>query len=95
MGMQTDVLAGYLTANGVVYANRTRVRAIHICINTAGTNPVILYDNASSASGTVLAKFGANAAGNLQLEFPGEGILAQNGVYGVIGSAYSMTVFYG
>ena len=95
MGMQTDVKSGFLTSSGVIYPQRTRVRAIHVCINTAGTSPVVLYDNASTNSGNVIAQFGANAAGNLQLEFPGEGILAYNGVYGVIGSAYSMTVFYG
>ena len=93
--MQTDVKSGYLTASGVIFANRTRIRAIHICVNTAGSSPVILYDNSSTNSGNILAEFGANAVGHISLIFPGEGVLATNGVYGVIGSAYSMTVFYG
>ena len=95
MTMQTDVKSAYSTSSAVLYGQRTRIRAIHICVNTAGTNPVILYDNATTNSGNILAEFGANSAGNINLVFPGEGILAYNGVYLTLGSAYSVTVFYG
>ena len=93
--MQTDVKSAYSTSSAALVAYRTRIRAIHICVNTAGTSPVIIYDNATTNSGNILAQFGANSAGHISLIFPGEGVLAYNGVYASIGSAYSVTVFYG
>ena len=94
--MQSDVSALYSTASASLYTQRTRIKGIHVAINTAGTSPVILYDTAgNSAAGNVLAKFGVNAAGHINLMFPGEGILATNGIYLTLGSAYSVTVFYG
>ena len=94
--MQTDVKSAYSTASASLYTQRARIKGIHISVNTAGTSPVTLYDTAgNSAAGNVLAQFGVNSVGNVYLLFPGEGILATNGIYLSLGSAYSATVFYG
>lgn len=59
-----------------------------------GTNActVILYDNASAASGTVLAKLLLQASGPMYVDFnSNDGILASNGIYADVtgtGAAY-------
>ena len=93
--MQYDVKAAYTEADAALVAYRTRVKGAYIVVSTAGALPVILYDNASAASGDVLVKIGANAAGAHTVVIPGEGILATNGVYCDTGSAAQVTIFYG
>ena len=64
-------------------------------LSTAGANPVVFYDNASAASGTVLLKLGVTAAGAHTVVIPGEGIRATNGVFCDTGDAAAVTIFYG
>ena len=94
--MQTDVKAAHTTGSGVIYAGRTRVKAI-ICLGDATAGDIVLYDNASAASGTELIRFAVpgNANNVVDIMLPGEGILAQNGVYASVPTGYSATVIYG
>lgn len=99
--MQTDVKSAHLNASGVVSDMRTRIKGI-IC-TAANTNAeIIIYDNASAASGTVLLRFDTGATGSATVFntwsalIPGEGVLAQNGIYvDLVGSGATLTVFYG
>jgi hypothetical protein len=93
--MQTDVKAAYTESDAALLTARVRVKGMYVVVNSAGTDPVILYDNASAASGNVLLKVGANAVGGNSVVIPGEGILALDGVYCDTGSAAQVTVFYG
>jgi len=94
--MQTDVKSAYLAADGVLFAGRTRLKGLVIAVTTAGANPVIIYDNASAASGTEVLKVScAGVAGTYNVLIPGEGCIAQNGLYCDTGSAASVTAFYG
>lgn len=93
--MQTDVKAAYTESDAAVVTFRTRVKGLFIVVNAAGTDPVVLYDNASGAAGNVLLKAGANAVGSSTVLVPGQGIVAQNGIYVDTGSAAQVTVFYG
>ena len=95
MAMQYDVKATYTEADAVLLATRARVKGLVVNVATAGANPVILYDNATTNAGTVLCKVSAAYAGNINVLIPGEGILAVNGVYCDTGSAAAVTMFYG
>jgi hypothetical protein len=74
---------------------RARIKGAYVAVSSAGTDPVTFYDNASAASGTILLQVGANAAGCHTVVIPGEGILAENGIFCDTGSAAAVTLFYG
>jgi hypothetical protein len=93
--MQYDVKAAYTEIDAALVPYRTRVKGAYIVVQTAGNDPVILYDNASAGSGNILATLGAKSAGAHTVVIPGEGILALNGIYCDVGSAAQVTVFYG
>ena len=93
--MQTDVKSAHTNASAVLVSGRCRLKQITFNSNgTAGT--LILYDNASSASGNVLWQFdfGANVIA-VPVLLPGEGILAYNGIYASLTNANSCTICYG
>lgn len=93
--MQYDVKSAYTAADAAVVTFRTRLKGMYIVVGTAGTDPVIVYDNSSAASGTIVFKAGTTAAGAHTVYIPGEGILALNGLYVDKGDADSVTVLYG
>ena len=95
MAMQYDVKAAYTTSDVAMVTYPVRIKGAYIAVSSAGTDPVIFYDNASAASGTVLLKVGANANGCHTVVIPGEGIRALNGVFCDTGSAAAVTIFYG
>lgn len=95
MAMQYDVKSAFTTVDAAMVTYRTRVKGAYICVSTGGTNPVIFYDNASAATGNVLLKLGAGSVGCHTVVIPGEGILAENGIFCDTGDAASVTVFYG
>jgi hypothetical protein len=51
MGMQYDVKSAFATADAALVAYRVRIKGVFYAVTTAGAD-VILYDNASAASGT-------------------------------------------
>ena len=95
MAMQYDVKSAFTTSDVAMVTYRARIKGAYICVSTGGANPVIFYDNASAASGTVLLKLGAGSAGCHTVVIPGEGIRALNGVFCDTGSAAAVTIFYG
>lgn len=95
MTMQYDVKAAFTTSDVAMVTYPVRIKGAFIAVSSAGTDPVIFYDNASAATGTVLLKVGANANGCHTVFIPGEGIRADNGVFCDTGSAAAVTLFYG
>ena len=95
MAMQYDVKAAYTAVDAAMVTYPVRIKGAYVAVSSAGTDPVIFYDNASAATGTVLLKVGANANGCHTVVIPGEGISAKNGVFCNKGSAASVTLFYG
>jgi hypothetical protein len=93
--MQYDIKSAYTEADAAMVAYRTRLKGAYIVVSTGGANPVVFYDNASSAAGNVLLKLGATVAGAHTVVIPQEGILAERGIYCDTGSAASVTLFYG
>ena len=94
MGMQYDVKSKFLTADGVIVNYRTRLKSVTVSVATAGA-ATIIYDNATAASGDVLITMSTAVAGNYQVLLPGEGILAQNGIYVDINGAAAISVEFG
>jgi hypothetical protein len=95
MTMQYDVKSAHTNTSAVLVSSRCRLKQITFNSNgTAGT--IILYDNASAASGIILWQFdfGANVV-SVPVLIPGEGILAYNGIYASLTNANSCTICYG
>ena len=94
MGMQYDVKSAFAAADAALVAYRVRIKGVFYAVTTAGAD-VILYDNASGASGTAVLTLPCDVAGQYNVYIPGEGILCENGVYLDINGASGVTVFYG
>jgi hypothetical protein len=94
MGMQTDVKSKYLEADGAIFAGRARLKGLTVAVSTAGA-ALIVYDNASAASGTKVIEVSTAAVGVFNVLIPGEGILAENGLYLDINGAAGVTAYYG
>lgn len=92
--MQTDVKAGTAGAgtSTIVTAFRTRVKAVALTYTSDG-GAITIYDG--NGGKTLFAFTPAAAAGSLYMLFPGEGILADTGVYVTNGTGTTATVFYG
>ena len=95
MTMQYDVISAYTESDAALVTSRTRIKGAFIAVGTGGAQPIIFYDNASAASGKVLLKLGVTAAGCHTVVIPGEGILAENGIFCDTGSADAVTIYYG
>lgn len=94
MAMQTDVKSGTAAAAAsTTVANfRTRIKAVALTY-TASAGAITITDGNGGA--TLFSFTPAAAAGSLYMLFPGEGILAQSGVYVTNGTGTTATVFYG
>ena len=96
MTMQYDVQSAYTTSNtAALVTGRSRLKQIiFIGSGTAGT--FALYDNASAASGNILFQFKfSTAVQPFQILIPGEGILAQNGIYLSGTNLSALSICYG
>lgn len=94
MGMQTDVKSKYLAVDGVIFAGRARLKGLTVAVSTPGA-ALIIYDNASAASGTAILTVSTAVAGAFNVLIPAEGILAENGLYLDINGAAAVTAYYG
>ena len=98
MAMQYDVKSAHRSTAGSYYAGRTRLKAFIVtpAISTACTFEI----RDGSASGAILFTMDITSqtvANSTYILVPGEGILAQNGLYLTlsVGSITSISVFYG
>ena len=96
--MQTDVQSAHRSTAGSYYAGRTRLKGFVVtpAISTACT----LEIRDGSASGAILFTMDITSqtvANSTYILVPGEGILAENGLYLTlsVGSLTSLSVFYG
>jgi hypothetical protein len=94
MTMQTDVKSGTAAAatSTTLTSYRSRVKAVALTYTSSAGAITIADGN----GGTTLFTFTpAAVAGSLYMLFPGEGILAQNGIYVTNGTGTTATVLYG
>jgi len=94
MGMQYDVKSTFATDDAALVPYRVRLKGVFFAVTSAGAD-LIIYDNASAASGTAVLTLPCDVAGQHNVYIPGEGILAENGLYLDINGASGVTVFYG
>ena len=99
--MQTDVLAsvpitasGQFTDQATTNLARCRVKSIYI-VPSATAGSLVLRDGGSG--GTVKATINtvASASQPTYMLLPGEGLVFQTAVYGVVTNLGSATIFYG
>ena len=93
--MQYDVKSAFTTGDAAMVTQPVRIKGAYVSVTTGGSNPVIFYDNASAASGTVLLKLGVTAAGAHTVVIPGEGVRCYTSIYATLTNIASVTVFYG
>lgn len=92
--MQTDVSAGVAAAaaSTTITSSRARIKAIILAFTSAAGTITITDGN----GGVTLFSFTPGATpGSLYIPLPGEGILAQNGIYVTNGTGTSATIVYG
>jgi len=93
MSMQTDVKAATVGSVSALVTGRCRLKAIAFpCGSSAGV--ITLTDG--SGGKTLISLTTAAAAGQSYLLLPGEGILADTGIYlATLTTVVSVTVIYG
>jgi len=92
MGMQTDVKAATVTAEGSAYAGRARVKALSF-VTTGTAGSVQIEDGDGGAVKLNIAT--AGVADTQHILVPGEGVLFETGIWVVPANVTSVTVFYG
>ena len=92
--MQTDVKSGNAAAatSTAVTSTRSRIKAIALTYTASAGNIAITDGNGGV---TLFTLTPPAAIGALYMLLPGEGILAQNGIYVTNGTGTAATVFYG
>jgi len=96
MTMQYDVKAANANASAQLVTSRTRLKNL-IFVGNGSAGSVTLYDTAAnSATGNVLWQTKTSTGVQpFQLIVPGEGILAQNGIYVSLANINTITICYG
>lgn len=95
MSMQTDVRSNHLTASGVVFAARTRLKAFS-CVGT--TVAGVLQFRDGGASGPILCEVDIPANTNVNSFYtliPGEGILFSTSIYATLTNIGAVTAYFG
>lgn len=79
--------SGAITADGVVLNKPGRLDSLILIGSGAAVASVILYDNASAAAGTVLARIDLSASQTFDMIHTVDGIICNNGIYADVGGA--------
>lgn len=96
--MASSRSSGLKTADAAISTTRNRVNAVTLFSDGTNACSVILYDNASAASGTEVGKVSIGAASlktteHVVFENP---VLCENGIYAdVTGTGAGYIVYYG
>lgn len=94
--MASSCSSGLKTADAVISAGRNRINAITLLGDGTNAASLILYDNASEASGVVLAKVTQLATARLTHILFDNPVFAENGIYAdVTGTGAEYIVYYG
>lgn len=81
MILQPTTSSGNKTASVAIYAGPGRLRGANLFGDGTNSCTLTIYDNASAASGTVLAKLQLQAAGNVDELDGSYSIVATKGIY--------------
>ncbi len=89
--MASEVKSTNLTASGVVFGGRTRVKAIHY---QCGSSPTLVLKNGSDSSGTTLLSLAFANSTDDNVYLPDEGMLFPDGCFAVLTNVTNVTVFF-
>lgn len=88
--------SGLKTADAAIQAQRSRVNAVTLLTDGTNAASVVLYDNPSAASGSVLAKVTAAGAQNTVHVLFENPVFAETGIYAdVTGTNAEYIVYFG
>lgn len=94
--MASSRSSGLQAADAAIANGRNRINAVTLITDGTNAASVILYDNASAASGTVLAKVTAAGAQNTMHVIFENPVVAEEGVYAdVTGTGAGYIVYFG
>lgn len=94
--MASSRSSGLKTADAVITTGRNRINAITLLGDGTNAASVILYDNASAASGVVLSKITALATTRFTHVIFENPVVAEDGIYAdVTGTGAEYIVYFG
>lgn len=94
--MASSRSSGLKTADAVIQTGHNRINAVTLITDGTNAASVIVYDNASAASGLVLAKVTAAGAQNTVHVIFENPVYAENGLYAdVTGTGAGYIVYFG
>jgi hypothetical protein len=94
--MASSISSGLKTEAAALFAGRNRINAVTLLTDGTNAGTVIVYDNATAASGTVLAKVRCTGAELIQHVIFENPVIAQNGIYAdVTGTGAEYIVYFG
>ena len=88
-----EVTAKHLNASGVLANCRGRFKGFIVNHDSGSSGNIILYDNDSAASGSVVLEVDEKSIGTFGMQVPGDGIIFQDGLYVTLPANTSITVF--
>ena len=89
----SEVTAFNSHTSAAMVQRRCRLQAVVVTYESGASGDVVLYDNASAASGPVLMEVDQTTQGTNEVYIPGDGILAKKGVYASIPDNTKITLF--
>ena len=88
--------SGLKAADAVIATGRNRLNAVTLIGDGTNASSVILYDNPSAASGTVLAKVTSGATQGMVHMLFDNPVVAETGIYAdVTGTGAGYVVYFG
>lgn len=88
-----EVIAVHNHSTGSFATGRGRLMGFLINHASGASGDVLIYDNASASSGTVVLEIDEKTQGLFGMELPGDGILFYNGLYATLPANITLTVF--
>lgn len=85
--------SGLKTADAAILAMPGRLKSL-LVVSTGAAATVTLYDNASAAAGTVLAKLVVPTDLTQEISFSECGVVANNGIYADVSGADAAYIVY-
>lgn len=94
--MASSRSSGLNTTDAAIAAGRNRINAITLITDGTNAASVVVYDNASAATGTVLGKVTAAGAQNTMHVIFENPVVAEDGIYAdVTGTGAGYIVYFG
>lgn len=94
--MASSRSSGLKTTDAAIAVGRNRINAITLLADATNAASVVVYDDASSATGTVLAKVKVAAGGVLQHVIFENPVITESGIFAdVTGTGAEYIVYFG